>query len=69
VDGTDEILRTKDVENLTGIPENTLRWYRATRQGPPSFKLGARRVVYRKSAVLRWIAEQEQAGTLGGDAA
>lgn len=38
----------------TGIPINTLRYYRAQGIGPKSFKLG-RRVVYDVADVEAWI--------------
>lgn len=55
----DTYLRAKDCEALTGIPEATWRWWAHIGRGPASFKLGARRRVWRKSVVLAWIAEQE----------
>lgn len=61
----DEIIDTPAVSQMTGLPAGTLRYYRSTDQGPASFSLG-RRVVYRRSEVLRWIAEQEQATRRGG---
>ncbi|TCJ94611.1 helix-turn-helix transcriptional regulator [Nocardia alba] len=57
----DSYLRAKDCEALTGIPEGTWRWWAHVGKGPDSFKLGARRRVWRKSVVLAWIAEQERA--------
>ncbi|WP_107659557.1 helix-turn-helix transcriptional regulator [Nocardia suismassiliense] len=64
----DTYLRAKDCEALTGIPEATWRWWAHVGRGPASFKLGARRRVWRKSVVLAWIAEQEASATLGGAA-
>ncbi|MFE9578857.1 helix-turn-helix transcriptional regulator [Nocardia sp. NPDC006044] len=58
-------LRAKDCEALTGIPEATWRWWAHVGRGPASFKLGARRRVWRKSVVLAWIAEQEASAALG----
>jgi DNA-binding transcriptional MerR regulator len=58
-------MSTKDVEDEFGIPEGTLRYYRSSGMGPASFRL-AGRVRYRRSAVLAWIAEQEQATRRGG---
>ncbi len=50
------------VSERTGIPVNTLRFYRAQGTGgPPSFKLG-RRVVYDESDVEAWIDEARKAG-------
>lgn len=58
---TRSLLRTKEVAELTGIPENTLRWYRHTGQGPTSFTLGKRRVVYDAADVERWIEDSRAA--------
>ncbi|MGD9619817.1 MAG: helix-turn-helix transcriptional regulator [Mycolicibacterium sp.] len=63
----DELLHTKQVEQDYGINAGTLRYWRSTNQGPASFTLGPRgRVVYRRSDVESWIAEQEQATRRGG---
>ena len=56
----DPIIRTPEVSRLTGAPTGTVRYWDHTGKGPKSFKLGGRRV-WRRSEVLRWIAEQEQA--------
>lgn len=61
----DEIIFSPEVTGLTGLPDGTLRYYRHAGIGPASFKLG-RRVVYRRSEVKRWIAEQESATRRGG---
>ncbi|WP_435595179.1 helix-turn-helix transcriptional regulator [Tsukamurella tyrosinosolvens] len=63
----DEFWQAKDCHSATGIPEGTWRYYAHAGIGPASFKLGKRRV-WRKSAVLAWIAEQEAASTRGGAA-
>ncbi|MEU2199676.1 helix-turn-helix domain-containing protein [Isoptericola sp. NPDC019482] len=55
------LLRTKDVSEMTGIPEPTLRWFRHTGQGPVSFTLGARRVVYDLADVEKWISDSRAA--------
>ncbi|MBF4999340.1 DNA-binding protein [Nocardia sp. BSTN01] len=65
--GQETYLRAKDCEALTGIPEATWRWWAHVGKGPASFKLGARRRVWRKSVILAWIAEQEAESL--GDAA
>ena len=59
-DDDDEIIRTPAVAKLTSAPVGTVRYWDHKGVGPRSFKLGGRRV-YRRSEVLRWIAEQEQA--------
>ncbi len=60
-----EFMTTKDVEKEFGIPEGTLRYYRSAGVGPASFRL-AGRVRYRRSQVLAWVAQQEQATRRGG---
>lgn len=51
------LLRLEEVAALTGIPANTLRYWRATDTGPKSARLG-RRVVYREADVIAWIDAQ-----------
>lgn len=66
----EELLHAKQVEQDYGINAGTLRFWRCTNQGPASFTLGRRgRVVYRRSEVERWIAEQEATTRRGGGAA
>ncbi|MEU1210002.1 DNA-binding protein [Nocardia sp. NPDC005825] len=65
----EEFLRAKQLEELTGIPEATWRWWAHIGFGPESFKLSPRRRVWRRSTVLAWIAEQEQLTRRGGTAA
>ena len=64
-----EYLNSLDLEELTGTPQSTWRyWAHVDAQrapgdeplGPPSFKLGKRRV-WRKDLALKWLAEQEAA--------
>jgi predicted DNA-binding transcriptional regulator AlpA len=56
------------LQEMTGIPASTWRYWAVNESGPQSFKLGRRRV-WRRSDVLAWIAEQEAATGAGGDAA
>ena len=57
-----DYLGSLDLEQLTGIPASTWRYWAGIGSGPASFKIGRRRV-WRKSAVLAWIAEQEAASS------
>jgi predicted DNA-binding transcriptional regulator AlpA len=49
-----DILYTEEVAALARKSVPTIRWLKATNQGPKWGKLG-RRVIYRRSDVLAWI--------------
>lgn len=51
-----------ELEVLTGVPASTWRYWAHVKQGPPSLKIGRRRV-WRKDVVMAWLAEQEQAAS------
>ena len=59
------LLRTAEVSNQTGVPVATLRWWRHRGEGPPSFKLGKKTVVYPADSLALWIASQKNASTKG----
>jgi predicted DNA-binding transcriptional regulator AlpA len=61
-----ELLGTKAVSEWTGVPEETLRYWRHRNEGPASFKLGPKRVVYAREDVQRWIDAQRSASLGGG---
>ncbi|MEE6135339.1 helix-turn-helix domain-containing protein [Mycobacterium sp. 050128] len=60
-----ELLRTREVYEKTGIPVATLRWWRHRGEGPPSFKLGRKTVVYPADALDVWISAQRAVTTRG----
>ncbi|MGD3151946.1 helix-turn-helix transcriptional regulator [Tsukamurella tyrosinosolvens] len=54
----DPLLRAAQVAELCGTTAGTVRYWEHAGIGPRSFKLAGRRV-WRRSAVLDWIAAQE----------
>jgi prophage regulatory protein len=53
-----DVLTSAETAELTHIKEGTLRYWRATGQGPAWFRLGPRRIAYRRSDVEQWIRSQ-----------
>lgn len=47
-----------DLEQFTGTPASTWRYWAHIGSGPASFKLGRRRV-WKRSTVLAWLESQE----------
>jgi predicted DNA-binding transcriptional regulator AlpA len=62
-----ELMTTAQVSALTGIPAETLRYYRWKGTGPVSFKLG-RAVVYERAEVITWMAQRKAKTAVGGAA-
>ena len=60
--GHDELLTIPEVADMLRVPVATVRWWRHSKKGPRSFKLG-RRVVYQESDLRAWIREQREAET------
>lgn len=54
----DELMTTAEVAELLRTPAATLRYWRHLRTGPRSFRVGPRRVAYKRSDVLAWLDEQ-----------
>lgn len=59
---SEQILKIPAISEMTGVPVDTLRWYRHRQtagyaDGPRMFKLG-RNVVAKESDVLAWVAKQ-----------
>jgi hypothetical protein len=61
-----EFWTTKEAADYLNVPEATLRWWRYRGVGPPSFKLGPRRVMYRRADVEVWLRQQYEASGRGG---
>ncbi len=62
----DDLLLLPEVAEITRRTVDTLRWLRHKGEGPEGFRMG-RRLVFRRGAVMEWIAAQERA-QLGGEA-
>ena len=56
---SDDLLLLPEVAEITRRSVDTLRWLRHKGEGPDGFRMG-RRVVFRRSAVMEWIAQQER---------
>ena len=61
------ILRLQEVHTRTGIPIDTLRWYRKTGKGPRMYVL-AGRVVCDERDLETWLDEQRDLTATGGAA-
>lgn len=54
-----DLLLIEEVAALTRRTVDGLRWLRHKGEGPAAFRSG-RRLMYRRSAVMEWIAQQER---------
>lgn len=54
-----EYMTAAELEQMTGTKASTWRYWAFTGDGPPSFKLGRRRV-WKRAVVLKWLAQQEK---------
>lgn len=57
-DAVGELMTSAEVANLIRIPTATLRYWRHIGVGPRSFKMGPRRVLYRREDIQAWVAGQ-----------
>jgi predicted DNA-binding transcriptional regulator AlpA len=55
----DDLLLLPEVAEITRRSVDTLRWLRHKGEGPAGFRMG-RRLVFRRGAVMEWIAEKER---------
>lgn len=53
-------LTAPDLERLTGTPASTWRYWAHIGEGPPSIKIGRRRL-WKKAHILSWLASLETA--------
>lgn len=55
----EDLLLIDEVAAITRRSVDTLRWLRHKGEGPTGFRMG-RRIVFRRGAVMDWIAEKER---------
>ena len=60
-----QFLRTAEVSARINTKVSTLRYWRHKGEGPPSFKLGRKNVVYPLDGLERWIAHNQRLSTRG----
>lgn len=53
-----DLMTTDEVSEYLKTPSATLRYWRHRNEGPRSFKLGAKRVMYRRQDVDAWLMQQ-----------
>lgn len=53
-----DLMTTAEVADHLHTPEATLRYWRHRNEGPRSFRLGGKRVMYRRQDVDAWLMEQ-----------
>jgi predicted DNA-binding transcriptional regulator AlpA len=58
---TDQLLKTEQAAAILNVPPATLRWWRHQGTGPKAFRLGARKVMYKRSDVVAWREQQYNA--------
>ena len=56
-----EILTTDEAAALLRRSTNTLRWWRAQRIGPPSWRSG-KRTFYLRSELNKWVEQERRTG-------
>lgn len=56
------ILRPGEVAEMTGVPVETLKYWRTRGKGPRWYRLEGARVVYDLTDVEAWLDKQRQGG-------
>lgn len=62
-----DLMTTAEVAEYIRTPEATLRFWRHRNEGPRAFRLGGKRVMYRRQDVDAWLMEQINAERGPGD--
>jgi predicted DNA-binding transcriptional regulator AlpA len=53
-------MTAEELEEMTGTPASTFRYWATIGEGPPSIKLGRRRV-WKRDQFEKWLARQDKA--------
>lgn len=54
-----DYMDSRELEEHTGTKAGTWRYWASIGYGPPSFKIGKRRV-WKRDTVMKWLAKQEK---------
>jgi predicted DNA-binding transcriptional regulator AlpA len=57
----DQLLTTAEAAEFINTPIATMRWWRHKGLGPRAFRLGPRKLMYKKSDLLAWLDQQYNA--------
>jgi predicted DNA-binding transcriptional regulator AlpA len=56
-----DLVTTEELAAMCGVAPNTCRYWRHVHQGPKFFKVGGKRVFYKRADVEEWIEDQYRA--------
>jgi hypothetical protein len=62
----DKLLTTPEVARWLGVAPQWLETCRRRDEGPAYIRVNARKIRYRRDAVMAWLREREQLATAGG---
>jgi predicted DNA-binding transcriptional regulator AlpA len=57
----DQLLTTAEAAAVINTPIATMRWWRHQGTGPKAFRLGARKIMYKRSDLIAWLDQQYNA--------
>lgn len=55
-----ELMTVRECSEYLRTPIPTIRYWRSRGEGPPGFKLGAKRLMFNKADVDAWLEEKRQ---------
>jgi predicted DNA-binding transcriptional regulator AlpA len=56
------LLKSKELAEIFGLHDTTLRIWRLQGEGPPYFKVGRKAVRYSEEKVREWLEDREREG-------